>query len=193
MKKFQQPSRRRRQNDGYGTSSSEAGLFNCSDVDCQMLMILNSDFELLLRNQRAASAHAVRETPAQAVRMASLRLLLCDACRQVHTLVHNFISQCTTSSMYLQCDVCWAHAFRACNVNHISGKSWLIISCAEFQRPLILGLSQILALVGSQYTKLVILISASSNWLLYHWSGLSESILVSRITLDQDYFCPKLF
>jgi hypothetical protein len=38
-----------------------------------MLMILNSNFELLLRIQRAASAHAVRETPAEAVRMASLR------------------------------------------------------------------------------------------------------------------------
>ena len=77
-----------------------------------MLMILNADLLLrnhlavhgkryvwMLRNQRAASAHSVRVAPAHAVRIASLRYLLCDACRQVHTLVRTFISQYTTSSV----------------------------------------------------------------------------------------------
>jgi hypothetical protein len=51
MVKFKQPSRRRRQNDGYGTSSSEAG---SSSIIVELLM-----FKTAILNTKLSDAHAV--------------------------------------------------------------------------------------------------------------------------------------
>jgi hypothetical protein len=66
VEKFQQPSRRRRQNDGYGTSSSEAGLLNCLDVDCHNVDDIKCRF--IIAQSSCSTRQAIRMDVAQSAR-----------------------------------------------------------------------------------------------------------------------------